>query len=85
MSYVYVALDLESPKDSCMHPMRSKDRVPNMNINTYVSIVENPGLLYSHALDYVGCMQIYPRLSKSIVADKQVLKKKYHRKHRSRK
>ena len=36
--------------------------------------VGNPGLLHSHALDHVGCMQIYLRLSKSIAMDKQVLK-----------
>ena len=35
--------------------------------------VGNLGLLHSHALDCVGCMQIYPRLSKSIIVDKQVL------------
>ena len=34
----------------------------------------NPGLLYFHALDRVGCMQIYHRLSKSITTDKYVLK-----------
>ena len=39
-----------------------------------VAIVGNPRLLCSHALDRVGCMQIYPKLSKYIVADKQVFK-----------
>ena len=46
-------------------------------------IVGNPGLLHSHALDHVGCMQIYHRLSKSIKMDKHVFKKK-KRKHKSR-
>ena len=36
--------------------------------------VGNPELLCSHALDHVGCMQIYPRLSKYIAMDKQVFK-----------
>ena len=42
----------------------------------YISLgyVGNPGLLRSHAQDCVGCMKIYPRLSKSITVDKQVLK-----------
>ena len=34
----------------------------------------NPRLLHFYALDRVGCMQIYSRLSKSITVDKQVLK-----------
>ena len=34
----------------------------------------NLGLLHSHALDHVECMQIYPMLSKYIVVNKQVLK-----------
>ena len=34
----------------------------------------NPRLLCFHALDRVGCMQIYHRLSKSITTDKYVLK-----------
>ena len=38
------------------------------------AIVGKPGLLHSHALDCVGCMQIYPRLSKSIAKDNQALK-----------
>ena len=38
------------------------------------TFVGNPGLLYSHALYHVGCMEIYPRLSKSIATDKQVFK-----------
>ena len=37
-------------------------------------IVWNPRLLHSYALDHVGCIQIYPRLSKSITMDKQVFK-----------
>ena len=36
--------------------------------------VGNLGLLRFHVLDHVGCMQIYPRLSKSIVTDKQLFK-----------
>ena len=36
--------------------------------------VGNLGLLCSHALDCVGCMQIYPSLFKSIIMDKQVFK-----------
>ena len=35
--------------------------------------VVNTRLLYSHALDHVRCMQIYPKLSKSIATDKHVL------------
>ena len=37
-------------------------------------LVGNLGLICSHALDRVGCMQIYPRFFKSIVMDKEVLK-----------
>ena len=33
-----------------------------------------PRLLHSHALDYVGCMQLSLRLSKSITVNKQVFK-----------
>ena len=36
--------------------------------------VGNPRLLCSHALDRVGCMQIYPKLAKSIIMDKRVFK-----------
>ena len=36
--------------------------------------VRNPRLFRSHALYHVGCMQIYPTLSKSFVANKQVFK-----------
>ena len=39
-----------------------------------VAGVKNPRLLRSHALDHVGCMQIYLRLSKSIATNKQVFK-----------
>ena len=42
---------------------------------SYIPVdVGNHGLLCSHALDHIGCMQIYPRLSKFITMDKQVLK-----------
>ena len=37
-------------------------------------IVGNPKLFCSHTLDHVGCMQLSLGLSRSIVADKQVLK-----------
>ena len=37
-------------------------------------VVGNLGLLFSHALDHVRCMQIYPKLYKSIIIYKQVLK-----------
>ena len=42
----------------------------------YISLgyVGNPGLLRSHAQDCVGCMKIYPRLSKSIAMEKQIFK-----------
>ena len=36
--------------------------------------VGKPGLLRSHALDFVGCMQLSLGLSTSIATDKQVLK-----------
>ena len=36
--------------------------------------IGNLGLLRSHALDHVACMQIYPSLFKSIITDKQVFK-----------
>ena len=36
--------------------------------------VGNIGLFCSHALDHVGCIQIYPKLFKSIATGKQVLK-----------
>ena len=36
--------------------------------------IGNSELLHSHALDRIRCMQIYPRLSKSIATDKHVLK-----------
>ena len=42
--------------------------------STILVFVGNPGLLYSHALDCVRCMQIYLRLFKSIIVDKKVLK-----------
>ena len=35
------------------------------------------GLLYSHALDHVGCMQIYLRFSKSIATKKQVFNNQF--------
>ena len=35
--------------------------------------VVNPRLLYSHALDHLRCMQIYPKISKYIATDKHVL------------
>ena len=47
-------------------------------------IVRNPGLLYSHALNHVRCLQMYPKFSKSIVMDRQIGIIKNHRKHRSR-
>ena len=37
-------------------------------------IVGNLGSLSFHALDHIGYMKIYLRLSKSIVMDKQVFK-----------
>ena len=39
-----------------------------------VVFVGNLGLLRSHALDCVGCIQIYHNLSKSITTDKHVFK-----------
>ena len=39
-----------------------------------LNFVGNLGLLCSHALDHVGCMQICPKLFKSLATDKQVLK-----------
>ena len=38
-------------------------------------VVKNPRIPRSHALNCLGCMQIYTRLFKSIAMDKQVLKK----------
>ena len=37
-------------------------------------VVGNPGLLYSHTLDRVRCIQIYHRHPQSIIMDKQVFK-----------
>ena len=37
-------------------------------------VVGNLGLLRSHALDHVRCIQIYIRHPKSIIVDKQVFK-----------
>ena len=42
-----------------------------MSLNTSVG---NPRLLCSHALNHVRCMQIYLRLSKSIIMDKRLFK-----------
>ena len=55
-------------------------RTINLNLSIYFFslvdqlIVGNPRLLYFHALDRVGCMQIYPKLFKSIATDNHVLK-----------
>ena len=63
-----------------LHPAQSVMRVQfifgvdHTYTIVHVIVVRNSGLLHSHALDHVRCMQIYPRLSKYIIADKWVFK-----------
>ena len=44
------------------------------NKKQHIICVGNPRLLHSHAMNHVQRMQIYPRLFKCIIVDKQVLK-----------
>ena len=48
--------------------------IERIHMISHIVFVRNPRVLRSHALDHVGCTQIYPRLSKSIAMDKQVFK-----------